>query len=377
MLGAVHWYLYRRLVEDVSPPGGPWRRIGAVLLILLWVTAASVMFSGPDGSPFGIVRTLSVPGYRWLPVLLALTGALLLAEIVRALLLRRRSPGGEAAEGEAADPSRRRFVARGVAVGAATLAGAFTYAESMDEEPPSQKPGTRGVELLLPFTGRWLARNSPARRVPSHGTDLFGGRYAIDFIGVDEHRRTARSRSWRTLFTTEPPDIFLAFGQPVLAPVDGTVVHVHDGETDHESRRSQLALLPYALGQAGRARQGVNALAGNHIVIEHASSGTFVLLAHLKKGSQRVTVGRRVAAGEHIADCGNSGNSTQPHVHMQVTDGADMTVARGVPMVFRRFREWPSGTDGANEAARTRDRGMPDEGTVVESLAAFRQAQGN
>ena len=42
------------------------------------------------------------------------------------------------------------------------------------------------VVLAFPFRGRWLARNSPARRVPSHGSDLFGTRFAIDFIAVDE-----------------------------------------------------------------------------------------------------------------------------------------------------------------------------------------------
>ena len=64
---------------------------------------------------------------------------------------------------------------------------------------------TAEVALSLPFAGRWLAQNSPARRVPSHGTDLLGGRYAIDFVGVDHRRRTADRRDWRTFLATEPP----------------------------------------------------------------------------------------------------------------------------------------------------------------------------
>lgn len=40
------------------------------------------------------------------------------------------------------------------------------------------------VELALPFAGRWAVQNSPARRVPSHGTDLMGELYAIDFVAV-------------------------------------------------------------------------------------------------------------------------------------------------------------------------------------------------
>jgi hypothetical protein len=82
-----------------------------------------------------------------------------------------------------------------------------------------------------------------------------GERYAIDFIGVDDRRRTADRSDWRTVLATEPVERFLAYGRPILAPADGIVVGAHDGESDHVGRRSQLALVPYALGQAGRLRQ--------------------------------------------------------------------------------------------------------------------------
>ena len=93
------------------------------------------------------------------------------------------------------------------------------------------------VELAYPFTGRWLARNSPARRVPSHGTHVMGTTYAIDFIAVDERGRSAPS------------------------------------------------LLGYALTQARRVRAGAPAVAGNHVVIALGAGGPFVLLAHLRQGS--------------------------------------------------------------------------------------------
>lgn len=234
----------------------------------------------------------------------------------------------------------------------------------MPGEPPSWSAGARAVELSLPFAGRWLARNSPARRVPSHGSDLFGERYAIDFIGVDDRHRTAGTRDWRTLVATEAPDRFAAFGRPVLAPGGGTVVAVHGAEPDHEARRSQLALVPYALGQAARIRRGAGAVAGNHVVVHLPESDTFVLLAHLQSGSIRVSPGQRVVDGEQIARCGNSGNSTQPHVHLQVMDDGDPRVARGVPMAFRRFREWPPGA----RQHRVRERGVPGENAVVEPL---------
>ena len=219
------------------------------------------------------------------------------------------------------------------------------------------------VVLALPFTGRWLVQNSPARRVPSHGVDLWGMAYAIDFVGVDAGRRTSPVRDWRTALATEPPERFVAFGRPVLAPGAGVVVHVLDGEPDHAARRSPLALVPYALGQAGRVRRGAAAVAGNHVVLRLRAEPAWVTLVHLRRGSVRVRPGEEVAEGQVLGACGNSGNSTQPHVHLQVTDGPDLAVARGLPTAFHAFRERP-------RRGRTveHDVGLPAERSVVEPL---------
>ena len=215
--------------------------------------------------------------------------------------------------------------------------------------------------ISLPFTGRWLAQNSPARRVPSHGTDLWGERFAIDFVAVDDRGSTADRSDWRTLFDTEPPERFFAFGRPILAPADGTVVVAHDGEADHVARRSQLALVPYMLGQRGRLREGIAAVAGNHVVVALPHGG-FVALVHLRSSSLRVAVGDSVSAGGQLAECGNSGNSTQPHVHVQIMDSADPSGARGLPMVFAGFREWTVGASHPKSVAS----GIPAERSIVE-----------
>jgi hypothetical protein len=218
------------------------------------------------------------------------------------------------------------------------------------------------VVLRLPFNGTWLARNSPARRVPSHGTDLFATTYAIDFIAV-EGRRTATTRDWRTLLATEPAARFFAFGQPVLAPAPGRVVASHDGEADHTARRSQPSRVPYALTQAARARGGAGALAGNHVILD-LGHHRYVVLAHLRAGSLRVDVGATVVAGQQLATCGNSGNSTQPHVHIQVMDAADPLTARGLPLAFEDYRAWPRRRGSPVVVGR----GIPEESDVVEPL---------
>jgi Peptidase family M23 len=219
------------------------------------------------------------------------------------------------------------------------------------------------VVLALPFRGTWLARNSPARRVPSHGTDLFATTYAIDFIAV-RGWRTATTRDWRALLSTEPVERFFAFGQPILAPATGRVVLVHDGEADHVARRSQLARVPYALTQAARVRGGAGALAGNHVILELEDHGGYAVLAHLRAGSIQVTEGESVVAGAELAACGNSGNSTQPHVHVQAMDAEDPFTARGLPMSFRGYRVWPQ----RGRSPVVVDKGIPNESEVVEPL---------
>ncbi|MGJ7441078.1 M23 family metallopeptidase [Aquipuribacter sp. MA13-6] len=226
-----------------------------------------------------------------------------------------------------------------------------------------QAAGADAVALRLPFDGTWLTQNSPARRVPSHGTHLFATTYAIDFVAVDGRRRSGSTRDWRTWLATEPPERFVGFGAPVLAPAAATVVDVHDGEPDHEARRSQVALVPYALTQGSRARGGAAGLAGNHVVLRLYVGGAHVLLAHLRRGSLRVAPGDRVALGQPLGACGNSGNSTEPHVHLQAMDGPDGTTARGLPVVFLDYRVYLRGGE-----ARVVGRGVPGEAEVVETI---------
>ena len=226
--------------------------------------------------------------------------------------------------------------------------------------------------LALPFRGTWLVENSPARRVPSHGTHSFASTYAIDFVAVEGGRtaavrdwRTAAIRDWRTAFATEPADRFYAFGRPILAPADGRVIAVHDGEPDHEARRSQLTLAKYALTQASRARLGAAGLAGNHAIVALSDAGPYVVLAHLRRGSISVRPGDEVTTGQPLGECGNSGNSTQPHVHVQVMDAPDPLLARGVPMAFRDFRVWQRGSAKATVV----EQGMPGEREVIAASA--------
>lgn len=186
------------------------------------------------------------------------------------------------------------------------------------------------IDLAYPFAGPWLVQNSPANRVPSHGTHLFATSYAIDFVPVTDAGRTAPI-TIRSLVRPEPAERFPGFGRPILAPVAGIVLAAHDNEPDHPVYRG-LSSIRYALTQHRRAAAGWVALAGNHVLIE--SGGTIVALCHLRQGSVEIHAGQQVQIGDALARCGNSGNSTEPHVHVQAIDNRDIERANAVRVTF-------------------------------------------
>ncbi|HEY3506661.1 MAG TPA: metallophosphoesterase [Actinocatenispora sp.] len=109
LVAVVHWYLWRRLVADVSPPGGRWRRIGTVLAVVLGLLMPATLVGSRVLSPAGAGRIIAWPGYLWLALLLYLVIAVAVLEIPRALArpwLRRRTAtsGGTAASGAATPP---------------------------------------------------------------------------------------------------------------------------------------------------------------------------------------------------------------------------------------------------------------------------------
>ncbi|MCF6743917.1 M23 family metallopeptidase [Blastococcus sp. KM273128] len=208
----------------------------------------------------------------------------------------------------------------------------------LDRVAPPPAP-VRVVEP--PVDGAWRALNSPATKVPSHGTHGLGQTWALDLVAepADGTRPAFGSGGqWR------PVTDYPAFGLPVRSPVAGRVVRAHDRRSDHRARSGWLSLV-YLLTVEGFVRQvaGARWMLGNHVVVE-TDDGTCAVLAHLRRGSVRVAVGERVAAGQQVAECGNSGNSSEPHLHVQLTDSAWVAGSCGRPMAFRGGA--PGGADG-------------------------------
>lgn len=128
---------------------------------------------------------------------------------------------------------------------------------------------------------------------------------------------------------------FPAFGAPLLAVADATVVRASDGQRDHLSRNS-LPALAYLMLIEGNVRSivGAHRVIGNHVILD-LGEGTFAVYAHVRRGSLQVKAGDRVRAGQWLGQVGNSGNTTEPHLHFHLMDGPDPDSARGVPFTWR------------------------------------------
>ena len=113
------------------------------------------------------------------------------------------------------------------------------------------------------------------------------------------------------------------YGVPVVAPASGLIIDAHDGEPD---------AIP------GVVSNNFEAPTGNHVFIQ-LETGTYLVIAHLKPGSVSVEKGETVEEGQQIGECGNSGNTSEPHIHIhhqrQEPTINPINFAEGLPLYFR------------------------------------------
>jgi Peptidase family M23 len=203
---------------------------------------------------------------------------------------------------------------------------------------------SNAVVVEFPLRGEgWVAVNSPADRIPSHGTNILGQRFGYDFLMADQRTRLHyHPAGWlRTFLIGVPTRECYAWGAPVHSPFDGMIVRAVDGYAErtriHPVREALLALKNALTFTPAR----MPAILGNHVI---ARSGDVVAaFVHLAPGSVAVKDGQRVRVGDVIGRVGHTGNSTTPHLHFQLMDAADPTVARAVPCAFRTYEVFRGG----------------------------------
>jgi hypothetical protein len=185
--------------------------------------------------------------------------------------------------------------------------------------------------LSPPFKdGIWLAGNGPAsdsthrRALIAIDARVFSPeRFAVDWDkigpnGDTHHDGTTRNENW------------WGYGQPVLAVADGEITALQDGIPDN---------LPGSLPPVT-----LDNLAGNYLVLR-ISPTRYVTYAHLQSGSVRVRLGERVRRGVTLGLLGNSGQTTGPHLHLQVTDRNSVLESDGVPFMIAKFSYLGMGAD--------------------------------
>ncbi|HEY8528677.1 MAG TPA: M23 family metallopeptidase [Paenibacillaceae bacterium] len=193
----------------------------------------------------------------------------------------------------------------------------------------------------LPFAGTWTVANGGPDPETSHSWFIVGQRFAYDFLITDEDGKTHRGDGRRL-------EDYYAFGAPVLAPADGVVVKARDGRRDY-SRPGHLA--PF-----------VTSLLGNYVIIDHGG-GEYSLLAHLRRGSVRVKPGDRVTRGQIVGEAGNSGNSSEPHLHFHVQDSPRFPFSASLPVRFSGYRRLVR--EGGVQREETVEEGFPVRGERV------------
>lgn len=173
--------------------------------------------------------------------------------------------------------------------------------------------GANAQELVLPFEDRWFVAQGGDTLNVNHHMAVKAQWYGVDFAKVG-------GPGGRALASVDKPsrlEHFYSWGVPVLAPVEGVVHSVVDTLPDNP------------LGKKDSTNP-----AGNHVVIE-MKPGTYVFLAHLRKGSIPVKPGDRVSPRQVIGRVGNSGNTDFPHLHVHVQDTPELNRGQGLNPVFR------------------------------------------
>lgn len=203
------------------------------------------------------------------------------------------------------------------------------------------------IMVEFPLRGEWLSPNTPGTKIPSHGTNQLGTRYAYDFIQVDWERRglpSYRVSLAHYLLVGVPLKDYYCWGQAVYAPCDGTIIQARDCYLE-QLRTNLWSDLAKAYKNAHFFDPGgddIRSVAGNYIIME-CGEGIYAGFVHLQTGSVQVTPGQRVKKGQVIGRVGHSGNSLAPHLHFQLMDSSDLLTAKGLPCGFERYEVYSDG----------------------------------
>lgn len=165
------------------------------------------------------------------------------------------------------------------------------------------------MAFAWPGAGEWYVFWGGDTKEENYHVDSKTQRAALDLVIVDGNGKSYQGEGQ---LNTD----YYAFGKKVLAPADGKVVFAVDGIPDNIPGEMNPMFVP-----------------GNSVLLD-VGDDVHVLIAHLREGSVAVSKGDIVSAGDLLGQCGNSGNSSEAHIHIHAQDGLDMTESNGLKMIF-------------------------------------------
>ena len=182
---------------------------------------------------------------------------------------------------------------------------------------PSKETYTCKTNYILPFIGKWTVINGGAVKTLSHSWAILPQRYAYDFIIMDDDGN----------FFSGDKDLlqsYHCYGKDIIAPADGEVVKVSKQYKDSRVDGKNVYC-------------DAPDIWGNSITIKHKEC-EYSMIAHLMPNSITINVGDTVKQGEVIAKCGNSGNTSMPHIHFQLQSSKNAFLSSGIPIAFTNIK---------------------------------------
>lgn len=182
------------------------------------------------------------------------------------------------------------------------------------------KPYTEAKEIVrnatkmkLPFKGEWSVTWGGDTKEQNYHVESVAQKNAFDILIKDEQGSTHKGSG-------EFNEDYYAFGKELYAPCDGEVVLVVDGVKDNIPGVLNPIYIP-----------------GNTVIIK-TTTGEYAFFAHFKQHSIVVKQGQKVTTGALLGFCGNSGNSSEPHLHFHLQNTEDMTKATGAKCFFDQLK---------------------------------------
>jgi len=197
------------------------------------------------------------------------------------------------------------------------------------------------TSYILPLKGEWFVFWGGTNEFINYHYVYETQRYAYDFIQVKDEL------SYKD--TKLQNEDFYAFNQEILAPANGEVVKIIDGIKDN---------IPGEMNTAYPA--------GNYVVIKHRFR-EYSMLAHLRQNSIKVKEGDHVKEGQCVGYCGNSGNSSEPHLHFQIMNTPDFNEGKSIRIRFKGIEE-PVQGDFVSNAKMSKEGMLPRIPQLIKKL---------